>query len=163
MSDEQPEQAGDLAHLEQPNGNSPGLSAEDERELELLVETLPGRIAEQLREIGLDGLTEVVLDLGRVPRARYTTGERVLSEDEVTEQELEAVVAQVSEFGDDNRAGVPRTLHRISAIRNRRGRIVGLTCRATWWSRGTAFCSSGGPASARRRCCARSRARWPTT
>ena len=130
MSDEQPEQAGDLAHLEQPNGNSPGLSPEDERELELLVETLPGRIAEQLREIGLDGLTEVVLDLGRVPRARYTTGERVLSEDEVTEQELEAVVAQVSEFGDDNRAGVPRTLHRISAIRNRRGRIVGLTCRA---------------------------------
>ena len=74
MSDEQPEQIGDLAHPEQPNGNSPGLSAEDERELELLVETLPGRIAEPLRALGLDWLAEVVPDPGPGPPARATPG-----------------------------------------------------------------------------------------
>ena len=52
-----------------------------------------------------------------------------LDEEEVAEQEIEQTVAQLSEFGEDNRAGIPRTLHRVSAIRNRRGRIVGLTCR----------------------------------
>jgi len=82
-----------------------------------------------VREHGLSGLIEVVLDLGRVPTARYRGAEVVLSDREVEQTEIEHVVAQVSEFGEDNRAGIPRTLHRISAIRNRRGRIVGLTMR----------------------------------
>ncbi|MPZ98246.1 MAG: AAA family ATPase [Dehalococcoidia bacterium] len=90
---------------------------------------MPSRVATAIRERSTRGLIEVVLDLGRVPTVRYTTGEETLSSDEVTEQEIEQVVARVSEFGEDNRAGIPRTLHRISAIRNRRGRIVGLTCR----------------------------------
>jgi stage III sporulation protein SpoIIIAA len=38
-------------------------------------------------------------------------------------------VDHIGLFGDDNRAGIERTLHRISAIRNRSGKVVGLTCR----------------------------------
>ena len=104
-------------------------AATELHELELLLETLPPRVAEVLRPAGAAGLLEVVLDLGRPPSARYTDREVVLDEGEVTTQDLDHVVAAVSEFADDNRAGIPRTLHRISAIRNRRGRIVGLTCR----------------------------------
>jgi len=99
-------------------------------EQELLLARLPARIADAAREAGRDGLIEVVLDLGRIPTARYSGGREItLTESEVSEQDIDQVVSQVSEFGEDNRAGIPRTLHRISAIRNRRGRIVGLTCR----------------------------------
>ncbi len=99
-------------------------------EAELLLTTLPERIATAVRAHGLDGLIEVVLDLGRVATARYSGGrEKVLDVPDITDQDLDQVVARISEFGEDNRAGIPRTLHRISAIRNRRGRIVGLTCR----------------------------------
>ena len=99
------------------------------REIELLFEALPVRVAEALSESPSHDLLEVVLDLGRQPTARHADREVVLSENEVTAQDLDHVVAAISEFADDNRAGIPRTLHRISAIRNRRGRIVGLTCR----------------------------------
>ncbi|GIL47410.1 hypothetical protein Vafri_4234 [Volvox africanus] len=76
-------------------------------------------------------LVEVVLDLGRQPEARFEgipAGE-YLRQQEVTAADLEVAVAAVGEFGADNRAGVPGTLHRISAIRNRRGAVIGLTCR----------------------------------
>ena len=105
------------------------LTEEERTEIELLVGIMPARISEAVRNEGLSGIIEIVLDLGRVPTARYGTGDVYLSAAEVTEQELTQVVAQVSEFGEDNRAGIPRTLHRISAIRNRRGHIIGLTCR----------------------------------
>jgi len=99
-------------------------------EQDLLLARLPERIATAARAAGRDGLIEVVMDLGRLATARYSGGREVpLTEQEVTEQDIDQVVSQVSEFGEDNRAGIPRTLHRISAIRNRRGRIVGLTCR----------------------------------
>ncbi len=74
-------------------------------------------------------LLEVVLDLGRRPEARFSGHEIFLSDEEVTPEDLEYVVSRIGSFGDDNRAGIPRTLHRISAIRNRRASIVGLTCR----------------------------------
>jgi stage III sporulation protein SpoIIIAA len=67
--------------------------------------------------------------LGRPPEARFPQREVVLHPKEVDERDIEYVVSRVSSFGDDNRAGIERTLHRISAIRNRKGRIVGLTCR----------------------------------
>jgi len=102
---------------------------EEAEEIALLTAALPTRIVGALETLARPGLIEVVLDLGRVPAAHYTSGEEQLDDTEVTEQEIEHVVSQISEFGEDNRAGVPRTLHRISAIRNRRGRIVGLTCR----------------------------------
>jgi len=70
-----------------------------------------------------------VLDLGRQPEARFLGREMSLSETEVSRQDIDHVVSRISAFGDDNRAGIERTLHRISAIRNRQGSIVGLTCR----------------------------------
>ncbi|MFC1901299.1 R3H domain-containing nucleic acid-binding protein, partial [Chloroflexota bacterium] len=74
-------------------------------------------------------LLEVILDLGRTPEARFPDREIILSEEEVTEQDIEYISSHIGTFGDDNRAGIERTLHRISAILNRQGRIVGLTCR----------------------------------
>ena len=69
------------------------------------------------------------MDLGRQPTARFVTGEIPLYESEVTHQEIDFVVERIGDFDADNRAGLERTLHRISAIRNRREHIVGLTCR----------------------------------
>jgi len=69
------------------------------------------------------------MDLGRLPEARYPDREIVLSNKEVTEEDIEYIVCRIATFGGDNRAGIARTLHRISAIRNREGRILGLTCR----------------------------------
>ncbi|MEE8363405.1 MAG: AAA family ATPase, partial [Dehalococcoidia bacterium] len=69
------------------------------------------------------------MDLGRLPEARFPREQTALGDVEVTADDLEWVVERVGEFGDDNRAGIERTLHRISVIRNRHGRPVGLTCR----------------------------------
>jgi stage III sporulation protein SpoIIIAA len=80
-------------------------------------------------EMGVTGLIEIVLDLGRQPEARFHAGEIELVGREVTRADLEHVAERIGHFGDDNRAGIERTLHRISAIRNRSGEIVGLTCR----------------------------------
>jgi len=76
-----------------------------------------------------DDLLEVILDLGRVPTARYIDGEVVLSQTEITRAEIDYVLARIGDFDADNRAGMERTLHRLSGIRNRRGQVVGLTCR----------------------------------
>ena len=70
------------------------------------------------------------MDLGRRPEARFPDGEVMLLEREIDRaDDLQYVVDHIGTFGDDNRAGIERTLHRISAIRNRNGKIVGLTCR----------------------------------
>lgn len=99
-------------------------------DLQELKRVLPPQVTERLDAIGNnDELLEVVLDLGRRPAARYINEEIELSEQEVTRLDLEAVAASIGSFDADNRAGMERTLHRISAIRNRRGEIVGLTCR----------------------------------
>ncbi|GAH47824.1 unnamed protein product, partial [marine sediment metagenome] len=66
---------------------------------------------------------------GRPPEARFPQREVILNPQEVSQEDIDYVASRISSFGDDNRAGIERTLHRISAIRNRRGRIVGLTCR----------------------------------
>jgi stage III sporulation protein SpoIIIAA len=91
---------------------------------------LPPHLNAAIDHIGnTDELLEIVLDLGRVPTARYVDGELVLLEDEVTRDDIDAIVSNIGAFDNDNRAGLERTLHRISAIRNRRGDVVGLTCR----------------------------------
>ncbi|MFQ5578167.1 MAG: R3H domain-containing nucleic acid-binding protein [Anaerolineae bacterium] len=77
----------------------------------------------------LDNLIEVVMDLGRRPKAYFTDKEIILSTQEVQQQDIDAIAAQIGEFMADNRARIERTLHRISAIRNRQQNIVGLTCR----------------------------------
>ncbi len=99
-------------------------------DLDALLNALPDQLLRRLREMNGQGdLLEVVLDLGRCPEARFADREVALSDREVTEADINYVVSRIGDFGDDNRAGIPRTLHRISAIRNRKGRIVGLTCR----------------------------------
>jgi stage III sporulation protein SpoIIIAA len=74
-------------------------------------------------------LLEVVLDLGRIPEARYPGRAIALGEAPIERQDLAGVLQRIGRFGEDNRAGIERTLHRISAIRNRTGEVVGLTCR----------------------------------
>jgi stage III sporulation protein SpoIIIAA len=101
-----------------------------ETDQEVVIEKLPPRIAEKLvnREDKND-LLEVILDLGRVPEARFSEESVVLSDQEVTDEDIQHVIHNISPFGGDNRAGIERTLHRISAIRNRPGKVVGLTIR----------------------------------
>ena len=99
-------------------------------DLDALLERLPPHIAEPLQERGdRSDLLEVVMDLGRLAEARFPDHEVVLSDKEVTAEDIEHVVSRIAPFGGDNRAGIERTLHRISAIRNREGAIVGLSCR----------------------------------
>ena len=99
-------------------------------DLDALLDALPPHISGPLRQRNdKHELLEVVMDLGRLPEARYAGRELILSDAEVTETDIDYVVSRIGEFGGDNRAGIERTLHRISCFRNRRGRIVGLTCR----------------------------------
>lgn len=99
-------------------------------DIQALINVLPSKIAEVINENGnLDKLIEVVMDVGRIPLARYTNGDIPLSAEEVTYEDIDSVVEKIGTFDLDNRAGMERTLHRISAIRNRHNRIIGLTCR----------------------------------
>ncbi len=99
-------------------------------DLNKLLDVLPAAIRERLQQHPyLDRLVEVVLDLGRRPEARFPGFAEYLSEEVVSRADLDLVISQVGEFSSDNRAGIASTLHRISAIRNRQGTIIGLTCR----------------------------------
>ena len=99
-------------------------------DLPALLSVLPAQYVEVVKSFNnFDNLLEIILDLGRIPKARFVDRELDLSQEEVTSAVLDTVVAQVGTFDADNRAGIERTLHRISAIRNKRGEVVGLTCR----------------------------------
>lgn len=98
--------------------------------LELLLDVMPPRVRDALiSHPQRQTLIEVVLDLGRFPEARFAEHMEEFSGEQVTRSDLDHVVARVGAFGKDNRAGIERTLHRISAIRNRVGTVIGLTCR----------------------------------
>jgi stage III sporulation protein SpoIIIAA len=110
------------------------LSADRRREsiddLDALLAALPREIVDAVHALPeKEALIEVVLDLGRRPEARFPDSEVTLLDREIDETDIAHVVDHIGTFGDDNRAGIERTLHRISAIRNRSGKIVGLTCR----------------------------------
>ena len=99
-------------------------------DLRLFLNVLPETIRRALTEAGReDELLELVMDLGRRPAARFVDGETILRQTGVLTEEIKQVVESISDFDDDNRAGIARTLHRIAGIRNRRGDIIGLTCR----------------------------------
>src|SRR5512146_2531683 len=99
-------------------------------DLDALLASLPPEIVAAVHALpDRVSLIEVVMDLGRRPEARFPDSEVTLLDREIVEADLAFVVDHIGTFGDDNRAGIERTLHRISAIRNRNGKIVGLTCR----------------------------------
>lgn len=102
-------------------------------DIQELLKVLPEAVSRRIRELQdreeLGELIEIVLDLGRPPEARFTNEEIELGDLDVSRTDLANVAERIGQFGDDNRAGIERTLHRISAIRNRAGEIVGLTCR----------------------------------
>jgi stage III sporulation protein SpoIIIAA len=99
-------------------------------DLDALLQALPPSIIGPLRELNNRvNLLEVVMDLGRRAEARYRGSEHLLTTHDITPEEIGYVIERIGQFGGDNRAGIERTLHRISCIRNRRGEVVGLTCR----------------------------------
>src|SRR5215203_4022904 len=99
-------------------------------DLELLLQVLPPAVRASIEPHPRRGeLVELVLDLGRLPEARFPDAGEFLSDQMVGREDLAYVVERVGRFGKDNRAGIERTLHRISAIRNRVGDVIGLTCR----------------------------------
>jgi stage III sporulation protein SpoIIIAA len=99
-------------------------------DLPVLLAVLPQKYADAVTQANnSDNLLEIILDLGRLPVARFVDREIELSQNEVSRKEIDDVLSHVGEFDTDNRAGIERTLHRISAIRNKHGLVVGLTCR----------------------------------
>jgi len=96
-------------------------------DLNALFAVLPANLRKTLTDMkDREQILEIVMDLGRLPEARFPAREVVLSNDPITAEDLAYVVEHIGQFGGDNRAGIERTLHRISAIRNRRGEVVGL-------------------------------------
>jgi len=99
-------------------------------DLDALLSVLPPHVREPLRaQARIDDILEIVIDLGSPPEARFPQEEVLVSNKEADQDDIAFVVSRIGEFTTDNRAGIERTLHRISAIRNRHGTIVGLTCR----------------------------------
>lgn len=117
--------------LSPANGNiDTGSQRELVDDLERLIAVIPAAIRKELERLpDRDQLLEIVLDLGRKPEARYVDKYVYLGDTDVTREDLDYVLRRIGSFGPDNRAGIERTLHRISCIRNRQNEIVGLTCR----------------------------------
>ena len=101
-----------------------------DEDLDKLLDNLPFFIKQHVKShIHKDKIIEIILDLGRRPEARFSTGPEYLSQKIISWQDIEYTTKRVSKFSNDNRAGIERTLHRISCIRNRQFLITGLTCR----------------------------------
>ncbi len=99
-------------------------------DLNLFVSVFPKHISSELYKLSnFDDLLEIALDIGRVPEVRFGNGASVFLSKEIQFEDLNYIIGNLGEFGDDNRAGIERTLHRFSAIRNRKKVIIGLTCR----------------------------------
>lgn len=99
-------------------------------EILLLIQVLPPFISSKVeKHPRINDIIEIVMDVGRTPEIRFSDDFEIISSREIMYDDIEYVVKRIGDFGKDNRAGIPRTLHRISAIRNRNGVIVGLTCR----------------------------------
>ena len=129
---------------------------------------IPSHIREVIEAVDEgEKLIEIIMDLGRCPEARFTDHEMILSEKEITQNDLDYVVERIGKFMGDNRAGIERTLHRISAILNRQGRVIGLTCRVGRAVFGTVdivrdILESGQSLVwAKRRCCVKPPGFWP--
>ena len=112
-----------------------------QNDLERLLSIMPPKVVSNLSADKLDDVIEIVLDIGRTPEIRFSGGKiEKLGTDTVDESDILFVTGRIQEFTHDNRSGIPGTLHRISAIRNRQGKVVGLTCRIGRVVTGTIAC-----------------------
>ncbi len=112
-----------------------------QNDLEKLIEILPEKVKKLINSENMADVIEIVLDIGRVPEIRHSSGKiEYLDTSEVTDDDISYITQRVQEFTSDNRSGIPGTLHRISAIRNRQGKIIGLTCRIGRVVTGTIAC-----------------------
>ncbi len=112
-----------------------------QNDIEKLIEILPNRIKRSIQQESLDDAIEIVLDIGRIPEIRLGNGKIIsVGNDNITREDLDFITEKIPEFTSDNRSGIAGTLHRISAIRNRQGKIVGLTCRIGRVITGTIDC-----------------------
>ena len=103
---------------------------DSKNDLEKLINHLPSFLQYQLNNhISKDQLIEIILDLGCRPEARFVHGPEYLSQKIISWQDIDSITKRISKFSNENRAGIERTLHRISCIRNRQFLIMGLTCR----------------------------------
>ena len=112
-----------------------------QNDLEKLTEILPDRIRQHISYENMQDVIEIVLDIGRQPEIRHSNGKiEYIDVSNVDYDDISYIASRVQEFTSDNRSGIPGTLHRISAIRNRQGKIVGLTCRIGRVVTGTISC-----------------------
>lgn len=112
-----------------------------QNDIDCLLAVLPLKIKSEVSSAQMSDVIEIVLDIGRRPEIRHANGKiDKLNTGDITYQDIEEIIAQIPEFTTDNRSGMPGTLHRISAIRNRQGKIVGLTCRIGRVITGTIAC-----------------------
>ncbi|MCM1264781.1 MAG: hypothetical protein NC200_01160 [Candidatus Gastranaerophilales bacterium] len=112
-----------------------------QNDLDRLLAVLPDKIRSQVSYSQMEDVIEIVLDIGRRPEIRHSDGKiNKLDTGDITTEDIESITSKVPEFTTDNRSGIPGTLHRISAIRNRQGKVVGLTCRVGRVVTGTIAC-----------------------
>ena len=110
-------------------------------DLRKLINILPPETVNSLKPYNLDDAVEIVLDLGREAEIRYTGGKIDYLQDCIVQaSDIEYITSRIQPFTNDNRSGIAGTLHRISAIRNRQGKVVGLTCRIGRIVTGTINC-----------------------
>ena len=110
-------------------------------DLDKMLAIMPAKIVHNVTHEQFEDVIEIVLDIGRIPEIRHSGGkiERI-SCAEIDEDDINFITSHLQEFTSDNRSGIPGTLHRISAIRNRQGKVVGLTCRIGRVITGTIAC-----------------------
>ncbi len=112
-----------------------------QNDLDKLVEILPDKIRQHITYEKMEDVIEIVLDIGRPPEIRHSNGKiEYIDVSDVCYDDISYITSRVQEFTSDNRSGIPGTLHRISAIRNRQGKVVGLTCRIGRVVTGTISC-----------------------
>ena len=112
-----------------------------QNDLNKLLEILPDKVRQYVDYDRMDDVIEIVLDIGRTPEIRHADGKiEYLGNDTVNSEDIDYITCRIQEFTSDNRSGIPGTLHRISAIRNRQGKVIGLTCRIGRVVTGTIAC-----------------------
>lgn len=110
-------------------------------DLDRLLDILPDRVRRLVTYEQMEDVIEIVLDIGRTPEIRHANGKiEYIGSDFVNDDDISYITSHIQEFTSDNRSGIPGTLHRISAIRNRQNKVIGLTCRIGRVVTGTIAC-----------------------